>query len=474
MTNSPELPPEIIIKIGFCIPALVEEPSPTSRVALKAFRPQTFFACFLVSRTWYQSLLPVLWYAYCGNSMSRIPNDVIARYSHHFRILRPALVHPGPLHCTLLTVLELDRYETCTYKEHLQLSQLVRENPGLRTLTRTRATSKSMTLESDDFVGLKSLEVLTLGGWKLSDRRLFGILRAVGSKLRILRLHRIYGLLPCDLSPQLEQDGIADINSKIDDGRLTLPCLETIETDIFNGGPGNLGIHDLEELVAGFPRLETLVTGIPASSQTSCLASALRDRCPRLRNLRLDAWGVSEDQLAALVGPVSATGLFSLQLDNICVGKELTSAISRHAATLQHLRLQSAYFQLDLQAVVEMLVECWQLKTFGIQSMYIFNENVAETLKSQLWGQRLERLSLGFETGVNRGEVMDFFHSKSREDSTWRWRHADWKLIGFRAKNADVRTATRALLEKAFEIVQEMECLHTFEWNGFPFTRTLV
>ncbi|KAF9548701.1 hypothetical protein EC957_005940 [Mortierella hygrophila] len=474
MTNSLELPPEIIIKIGFCIPALIEEPSPNTHVALKAFRPQTFFACFLVSRTWYQSLLPVLWYAYCGDSMSRIPNDVIARYSHHFRILRPALVHPGPLHCTHLSVLELDRYETCTYKEHLQLSQLVRENPGLRVLTRTRATSKSMTLESDDFVGLKSLEVLTLGGWKLSDRRLFGILRAVGSKLRILRLHRIYGLLPCDLSPQLELDGFADINSRIDDGSLTLPYLETIETDIFNGGPGNLGIHDLEEFVAGFPRLETLVTGIPASSQTSCLASALRDCCPRLRNLRLDAWGVSEDQLAALVGPISAIGLSSLQLDNICVGKELTSAISQHAATLQHLRLQSAYFQLDLQAVVEMLVECWQLKTFGIQSMYIFNENVAETLKSQLWGQRLERLSLGFETGVNRGEVMDFFHSKSREDSTWTWRHADWKLIAFRAKNADVRAATRVLLEKAFEIVREMGCLHTFEWDGFPFTRTLV
>ncbi|KAF9329841.1 hypothetical protein BGZ91_000379 [Linnemannia elongata] len=370
MTNALELPPEIIIKVGFCIPAIVEEPSPNSRVALRAFRPQTFFACFLVSRTWYQSLLPILWYAYCGDSMSRIPNNIIAKYSHHFRILRPALVHPGPLHCTRLTILELDRYETCTYKEHLQLSQLVRENPWLRTLTRTRATSKSMTLEPDDFVGLKSLEVLTLGGWKLG------------------------------------------------------------------------------------------------------LASVLRDRCPRLRNLRLEAWGVSEDQLAALVGPVSTTGLFSLQLDNVCIGKELTLAISQHSATLQHLRLQSAYFPLDLQAVVEMLVECWQLMSFGIQSMYLFNEDVAEILKSQLWGQRLERLSLGFQTGVNRGEVMDFFHDRSREDSTWRWRHADWKPIAFRAKNADVRAATRVLLEKAFEIVQEMERLQTFEWDGFPFTRT--
>lgn len=407
--------------------------------------------------------------------MSRIPNDIIARYSHHFRILRPALVHPVPLHCTRLTVLELDRYETCTYKEHLQLSQLVRENPGLRTLTRTRATSKSMTLEPDDFMGLKSLEVLTLGGWKLSDRRLFGILRVVGSKLRVLRVHRIYGLLPCDLSPlPLEQDGLADNNSRIDVGRLTLPCLETIETDIFTGGAGNIGIQDLEELVAGFPCLETLVTKIPARAQTSCLASVLRDRCPRLRNLSLEAWGVPEDQLAALVGSISATGLFSLQLENICVGKELTLAISQHAATLQHLRLQSAYFPLDFQAVVEMLVECWHLKTFSIQSMYIFNEDVAEILKSQLWGQRLERLSLGLQTGVNRGEIIDFFKDRSKENSTWRWRHADWKPIAFRAKNADVWAATRILLEKAFEIVQEMECLHTFEWDGFPFTRTLV
>ncbi|KAG0075661.1 hypothetical protein BGZ90_009640 [Linnemannia elongata] len=473
MTNALELPPEIIIKVGFCIPAIVEEPSPNSRVALRAFRPQTFFACFLVSRTWYQSLLPILWYAYCGDSMSRIPNNIIAKYSHHFRILRPALVHPGPLHCTRLTILELDRYETCTYKEHLQLSQLVRENPWLRTLTRTRATSKSMTLEPDDFVGLKSLEVLTLGGWKLSDRRLFGILRAVGSKLIVLKLHRIYGLLPCDFSPlPLEQDGPSNINSTMDDGRLTLPFLETLETDIFTGGEGNIGIQDLEELVAGFPRLETLVTGISARAETSGLASVLRDRCPRLRNLRLEAWGVSEDQLAALVGPVSTTGLFSLQLDNVCIGKELTLAISQHSATLQHLRLQSAYFPLDLQAVVEMLVECWQLMSFGIQSMYLFNEDVAEILKSQLWGQRLERLSLGFQTGVNRGEVMDFFHDRSREDSTWRWRHADWKPIAFRAKNADVRAATRVLLEKAFEIVQEMERLQTFEWDGFPFTRT--
>ncbi|KAF9999856.1 hypothetical protein BGZ80_007564 [Entomortierella chlamydospora] len=64
------------------------------------------FSLTLVSKTWHAALIPVLWESYNGNKMIRVPNDVITKYSPHFRTIIN-FKHSGPLTCTKVKKIEI-------------------------------------------------------------------------------------------------------------------------------------------------------------------------------------------------------------------------------------------------------------------------------------------------------------------------------------------------------------------------------
>ncbi|KAF9915975.1 hypothetical protein BX616_004927 [Lobosporangium transversale] len=65
------------------------------------FNPKQLLSHSTVSKTWRAGLLPVLWQIYDGNCMIKIPNHIISRNSHLFRIIIDCR-HHGPFDCTAL------------------------------------------------------------------------------------------------------------------------------------------------------------------------------------------------------------------------------------------------------------------------------------------------------------------------------------------------------------------------------------
>ncbi|KAF9907498.1 hypothetical protein EC991_010879 [Linnemannia zychae] len=75
--------PEIIMTIGRCLPLWKY----SDNLGFYDFSPKFLLSCTLVSKTWRNALLPVIWYVYNGFVMRSIPKEVILKYSVHFRLL---------------------------------------------------------------------------------------------------------------------------------------------------------------------------------------------------------------------------------------------------------------------------------------------------------------------------------------------------------------------------------------------------
>ncbi|KAG9072962.1 hypothetical protein KI688_000743 [Linnemannia hyalina] len=81
------------------------------------------------------TLILVLWHAYNSVGMEYVPQEVIARYSPHFRIVYVLDCNPGDLHCTKFVELHL-------------------------ILHWDRSSTTNNTLDPEDFAGLKNIEHL--------------------------------------------------------------------------------------------------------------------------------------------------------------------------------------------------------------------------------------------------------------------------------------------------------------------------
>ncbi|KAG0064667.1 hypothetical protein BGZ89_008939 [Linnemannia elongata] len=439
MSTHPLEVPEILTRIGQYLPLWVEEDDNNLSEQTVVFEHRTLLSSMQVSKLWYQTLLPILWYSYDGLKMSAVPQEVITRYSPYFRIFRSPGCHSGPFLSTHLVELTIF-IQMMDPRISLETQKvLIRANPRLRYLV-WHGPDKTTELDMEDFVGLKSLQELRLFHWDGGERRLAKVLRAVKETLRTFEVSRIEGVLPGDLSGALhrrldpvyhpevqEEEYIVSLNSnnnrsnrgssnndsnsnsaaavtvtnlaaliqteKEEEEGLVLPYMEKLKVT-FDKNP------DYVELAQCCPNLKRLTVSGLGHGDTYRLSLCLRDHCQKLRVLVLkDVLLPQEDAIQLLRSCLSAGGLTKIHLDVVGLEQDCISAILLHASTLEQLTIASiAEEEVDLDGVLRIMVECAKLRTLRLMlDTSVPDVDALEALRAEEWAcTGLEKLGLEF------------------------------------------------------------------------------
>ncbi|KAK3819423.1 MAG: hypothetical protein JOS17DRAFT_836628 [Linnemannia elongata] len=439
MSTHPLEVPEILTRIGQYLPLWIEQDDNNLGETTIAFDHRTLLSSMQVSKLWYQTLLPILWYSYDGLKMSAVPQKVITRYSPYFRIFRSPGCHAGPFLSTHLV--ELTIYiQMMDPRISLETQKaLIRANPRLRYLE-WHGPDRTTELEMEDFMGLKSLQELRLFHWDGGERRLTKVLRAVRETIKTFEVSRIKGVLPGDLSGALhrrldpvyhpeeqEEDYIFSLNNnnnssnrsnsdskinsnsaatvtstdfaalvqtlqEVEEG-LVLPYMEKLKV-IFDRNP------DYVELAQCCPNLKRLTVAGLGHGDTNRLSICLRDHCQKLRVLVLkDVLLEQEDAIQLLRSCLSAGGLTKIHLDVVGFEQDCISAILLHASTLEQLTIAStAEDAVDLEGVLRIMVECKKLRTLRFMlDTSVSDVHVLEAWRAEEWAcTGLEKLRLEF------------------------------------------------------------------------------
>ncbi|KAG0242755.1 hypothetical protein BGX31_011649 [Mortierella sp. GBA43] len=293
--------PEIIALVGRFLPLWKY----SDRLGFYNFNPKFLISCSLVSKAWYHSLTPVIWYVYNGSVMRAIPKEIIIRNSHHFRILFYDQSFPGPFESRQLKELIIP---WCDDK----LAPLVEANAGtLQTLAWKGSESPVRegtlpTLDYNLFMRMApTLQELQLSHWTLSGQSIVKFLASC-KRLR----------------------------------KLSLVAIDWID-------PTSACSGAFVDLVRSCPDLESFSLYSESSEDVRTLTPVLRDFCPKLANIEyvarfstaLNGYDyLSDSEYADLVQ--SARGLKTLKVDVPCLDEAMTKALILQSSTLVSLDLR--------------------------------------------------------------------------------------------------------------------------------------
>ncbi|KAH7050588.1 hypothetical protein BKA57DRAFT_459094 [Linnemannia elongata] len=364
--------PEILAVIGSFLPLWVgPTPKPTCKrkrnpkrnpkrppdINDLVFKPKTILTCLLVSKLWYKTLLPVLWYSYRSGFMDEVPDAVIRRNSPHFRILSILQWSQWSYRCfnfacfECTKLVELDIYldeggsgggggsveqdadkeedggheetgvasESSTRQKGARTGEghesravvplpdakrLLRTNPRLKRLSWTGPVRSTTALDVEELVGLTGLEDLSLDRWDCSDGRLDMVLKSVAGSLKVLNIGWICGvetgLSSVPLSPISSPSSSSSSSSSPATITTAATALQSLREKIRNGmGNGHSNTTDEFWML---PQLEDLVWS--GGELDDEYLSELVKRCPKLKSVTLyvNHGGWDFDRLAASLG----------------------------------------------------------------------------------------------------------------------------------------------------------------------------
>lgn len=341
--------PEIIALVGRFLPLWKY----SDRLGFYNFNPKFLISCSLVSKAWYHSLTPVIWYVYNGSVMRAIPKEIIIRNSHHFRILFYDQSFPGPFESRQLKELIIP---WCDDK----LAPLVEANAGtLQTLAWKGSESPVRegtlpTLDYNLFMRMApTLQELQLSHWTLSGQSIVKFLASC-KRLRKLSLVAIDWIDPVISTTPTPLSSASALPSPV----------SPITPSYSANDPYHLyqeyhGLKQLRldvsvpkagafvDLVRSCPDLESFSLYSESSEDVRTLTPVLRDFCPKLANIEyvarfstaLNGYDyLSDSEYADLVQ--SARGLKTLKVDVPCLDEAMTKALILQSSTLVSLDLR--------------------------------------------------------------------------------------------------------------------------------------
>ncbi|KAF9119253.1 hypothetical protein BGW39_000437 [Mortierella sp. 14UC] len=285
--------------------------------------------------------------------------------------------------------------------------QLVRLNPGLKTLHLEGFERGD--LEVEDFANLGNLESLTFRYCNNNDMPLIEILRPMAKTLRVLDLSRIKNFV---------------VYNPIDNGnsgvRVTLPELEEIKLDRHVFGdkypiPTRL-VQNLVVLCPGLRNLDLLLDERDNNVDFSSLAACLRASCPLLQDLGIHLHNRRKGStaLATLIRESSATGLAKLSIKRGTWDDKVMAAILFHSETLKEMWLSwdKTFGRSDAVFVLELLVQCRQLKKFKVTNVPWSCHRILSEWQSKDWGCKgLEEFELDFCSRIFGEDEVDYADS---------------------------------------------------------------
>ncbi|OAQ34344.1 hypothetical protein K457DRAFT_121535 [Linnemannia elongata AG-77] len=478
MSTHPLELPEILISIGYFLPLWKRTWEDSNYFT---FKPKTLISCLLVCKLWHQTLLPILWHTYSRSGADNIPNRVIIQNSPFFNALYWSLsAHQGPFHCRHLSTLSIEGpyfrdnlYGESTLQRDIH-RQLVRANPGLRTLMWCGPNPRT-TLETDDFSRLRSLKHLRLAQWDATGGRLEKVLKAFAETLETLELDRILSdtILPGDQQDQddnspSEHPTDTDINQHGRD-QLILPFVTRLGLfDSLKSG------RDLQE--AGFlcPNMEQISLHVDKATSPRLKEGLeyLRAQCPNIRSLHLKNCTPRDRLSIKIIESCSLTGLTRLELSGSKATDQIVAAIMAQARTLERLKITTESDELAVKNVLLLLTGLSRLKELRLYvRINVRSLEEVETWGSVPWVKDLEVLSFWFMT--DRMEDIHFHGDDNDDSDNDRYRDNDENSNGKGGVDRVLQKGEEAVVDKVFEQVERMKCLHslTFRVNGVRYFR---
>ncbi|KAH7059946.1 hypothetical protein BKA57DRAFT_446035 [Linnemannia elongata] len=469
--------PEIIARVGNFLPLWSQERALGSCRLKLVFLPKTFLTCFLISKVWHDTLLPLLWSYYEAEAMEIVPLPTLARYSVYFR----TYCHHG-YGSRALDIFGCRRVVKAalnpeTIEELEESRRMVRENGGGLKELEWNGPTGSTPLRVEDFAGLKTLEKLRLSRWKVDGGRLWSVLEVLAGSLKVLEIDWLSGV-----------DELFDIN---DDGvdvqgtAMILPLLEVYRAYGPPHGPNPANF------VKRCPNLVRSVLSLDAdecyykddNKNITRLADSLHTRCPNLRALTIKG-SIPSYQKAILIRNCpsipGSSGLSELVVHIESVGKDLMDSISIHAPTLETLGILTSTSIDDEETIMmkyllQVSVQCSRLKWFAVNAIYSRESarSILSALKVAAWqSSAMEILDLDAGTPSEewvKDEVFDL-----------RDLFVSGPILGwyFHPKKASLSSSdddiywSETFARELFEAVQGLERLRVLRWCGAVFTRS--
>lgn len=426
-STSPLAIPEILTRVGYFLPLWVPDGHGNYDD-----KPRTIVNCMLVSKQWYDVLVPILWHTCLSARITATPPQVLGRFLPHIRILQTNMFFPlVAFQCNRLVELSiLMRTLPCDYhgdggddktrsRSLNRYKTLVRSNPRLKSLLWNGLLfSDKSALDLVDLAGLTRLESLTLKCWDGSGGRLASALGAVARTLTGLTLQRVDGYERGVVIAMDHNESSKDTDDDMDAGsadngggsgqgtlaKMTTLCLPVLRDLVLDTTGG------VEWLVGCCPSLELLnIIDHGEDLDTNRIAQGIRETaCHQLQILHVSHTLTSREVLPLIWScPPSSPGLQNLLLNVEGLEADVVSGILVHAPTLKTLDLsiQRCYTSC-LPRILQLLGGCPQrLESLSLTIYKNYGNDLVAALGSRTWGcRRLKELylMLGFNRGYGR------------------------------------------------------------------------
>ncbi|KAG0068809.1 hypothetical protein BGZ89_004040 [Linnemannia elongata] len=360
--------PEIVERIGHFLPLWTLELSGYENRQKTVFDPKTFHACMLVSKLWYDTLLPILWADYDAEGMARVPQEVLVRNTHHFRTFLLQHTEPCIAGCTRLVQATLHPGGWC-----LEIvERLVQSNPGLKSLVYD--SINQCLLDPNIFSHLSQLEDLSLSGWSISEPGILSrALAPLAGSLRTLRLGGFAGIEYDDRAwdGNLSGQGRATEESYDNGNYGDIPLLSLVEYLRVTGPPNGFDPVGLVRRCPNLVRLDLTLNEDNMKNKGHLLALRLSDSvsqyCPSLSSFALRG-GLAQERKEALIRGCAATNRLSeIVVVLRSVNQDTIDSIALHATTLETLGiLNTTDDNVDLDLLFQLAAQCPRLKWFSI------------------------------------------------------------------------------------------------------------
>ncbi|KAF9366841.1 hypothetical protein BGX34_003941 [Mortierella sp. NVP85] len=484
--------PEILSRVGMYIPLWVYPDQNSTRNRRPRFTPQHLLNCILVSRTWYNILLPILWFTFDDISIPSVfrSEQNLIRHGRHLRILELSRPIPAvPLKLLPHNLLHLD---LSRFSNNARAKDLVLQNTRLQSLH-----WQGGDFHRDDYgtldakalsKRLRRLQDLHLECWKL-DKGFMNLLRR-NPGLRRLALEYVTGEIyqTRALDNHCDQEAAND-DSNNDDKAEDGDEEEEEEEEEEQGGEIQLsylstltvckdvGSGTLEELVRLCPRLEELSWTGSTDSDLRQLTKNLRDCCPGLSALTYSTVEINEDESAYATLIQSIPRLVELLIRIPTLGDRFTDALVKHAPTLEILDLKiENHHGLSHANLKRILTSCHQITALSIEG-----SRWGADLFSFDWAcLRLSRLLLQGLYSMTRGQVAEADNASVATIYGWTATASETEAGMERTATDTIRPygetalmhkVSAGFFKKLLLHLQAMVHLQSFVLNGVEYTR---
>ncbi|KAF8945826.1 hypothetical protein BGZ47_001903, partial [Haplosporangium gracile] len=378
-----------------------------------------------------------------SDSMDGVPDAVIGRYSHHFRILIISQWSQWSHRCFDFSYFECTKLvELDIYLNEGGGGSVEQDADTDEEEEHARPVRSTTALDVEDLIGFTGLETLRLDRWDCSDGRLDMVLKVVAGSLKVLCVGWIGGvesglssappspllLASAALSPlpttsttslkSLREKSLNGVDTRRSNTTYEwmLPRLEKL---VWSGG--ELDDEYLSELIKRCPKLKAVTFYVDHGGwDFDRLAARLGGYCPNIESLEVDPV-IETHEVEALIRHCSPSRPQLRRLRIAVNGPNelgLISAILPHASTLEDFEIYRTQDDMDGPLYLRLLVACSKLTRFAFFSRAApFDADFMKTSKQERWGCRDTlrelRLDLGFfhryrkQTRTEKQETME-------------------------------------------------------------------